>query len=101
MDLRQHKTHALVCGWGTVSQDDQFKDAIGEAQYSQNLHCMNINLLSPVRCGQTYLARDFKRKLICAQASIKHQKTTLVTFYFVDKLTFFILSTGFSVMQLS
>ena len=100
-DLRLHGTIALVCGWETVSQDDLLKDAIGDAQCSQNLDCMNIDLFGPQRCRRTCLARDFRRKLMCAPTSIKHEKTTLVTFYFVDKLTFFILSSGFFVTQLA
>ena len=101
IDLRQRGTNTLVCGWGSVSQDDLYKDAIGDAQWSRNLHCMNVELLSQERCQHASLSRDFKRKLICAQASIKHQKTTSVTIYFVDKLMFFILSSGFFVMQLA
>ena len=87
--VREIGTVALVCGWGTVSQDNLFKDAIGDAQYSQNLHCMNIDLLGPLSCQKILLARDFKTKLMCGRALRKHQKITLVTFHSGNKLTCF------------
>ena len=87
INLRQIGTIALLCGWGTVSQDDVLNDGTRDEQYLQNLHCVNIELLGSKVCKEAFLARDFKNKLICGQALRKHQKITLVTFYFGNKPT--------------
>ena len=92
---------AVVCGWETVSQDDVLDDATGDAKYSQNLHCMDLKLLSPPFCRQTFLTGDFAKKVICGEAFGTDHKITSVNFYFVNKLTFFILSSGFFVTQLA
>ena len=78
--IQLHRTRAdgLVCGWETVSQDDVLDDATGDAKYSQNLHCMNVRLLGQLPCQRAFLRRDFRRKLICGQSLIRHQKITLV-----------------------
>ena len=100
IDLRQIGTVALLCGWGTVSQDDVLNDGTGDAQYLQNLHCVNIELLGSKVCKQSPLTRDFKAKVICGYAIRNNQNITLVILYFGNKLTRFILSSGFHVMQL-
>ena len=87
INLRQIGTIALLCGWGTVPQDDVLNDGTGDAQYLQNLHCVNIKLFSSKVCKRSFLARDFKAKLICGEAVGEHQKITLVIFYFRNKLT--------------
>ena len=78
IDLRQQRMNALVCGWGTVSQDDVLDDATGDAKYSQNLHCMDLNLLGPLICRKYFSSGDFYKKVICAQALGIHQKIPLV-----------------------
>ena len=78
IDLRQVGANALVCGWGTVLQDDVLDNATGEVQYSQNLHCMGLNLSSPLHCKQAFSSKDFRRKLICGLALSRRQKITLV-----------------------
>ena len=100
-NLRQIGSTALLCGWGSVSQDDVLDDATGDAKYSQNLHCMNLILLTQPGCWQYFVTGDFERKVICGQAVETHHIITLVIFYFVNKLTFFILSSGFFVTQLA
>ena len=50
IQLNRLRTIGVVCGWGTVSQDDVFDGDTGDAKYSQNLHCMNVELLSQLRC---------------------------------------------------
>ena len=101
IDLRQIGTIALLCGWGTASQGDVLDDATGDAKYSQNLHCMDLKLLRPPLCRQSFLTGDFGRKIICGQAFGKHYKITSVSFYIVNKLTFFILSSRSFVTQLA
>ena len=71
-------TAALVCGWKTVPQDDVLDDATGDAKYSQNLHCMDLDLLSPRFCRKSLFSGDFKRRVICGQALGTRQKITLV-----------------------
>ena len=100
-NLHQIGARALVCGWGTVSQDDVLDDATGDAKYSQNLHCMDLKLLSPPLCRQSLLTGDFGKKVICGQAIGTHHNITLVSFYFVNKFTFFILSSRSFVTQLA
>ena len=71
-------TTALVCGWKTVPQDDVLDDATGDAKYSQNLHCMDLELLNPIFCRKSLFPADFQRIVICGQALGTHQKITLV-----------------------
>ena len=78
LNLIQIKTRALVCGWETVSQDDVFDDATGDAKYSQNLHCMELDLLSPPLCRKSLFSGDFQRKVICGQALGTYQIITWV-----------------------
>ena len=74
INLHQIGTSALVCGWKTESQDDVAYDATGDAKYSQNPHCMELDLLSPPHCRQSLLSGDFQRKAICGQALRTQQK---------------------------
>ena len=78
IQLNRARADGLVCGWGTVSHDDVFDDATGDAKYSQNLHCMDVQLLSQLRCQQAFLRRDFRSKLMCGQSLESNQKITLV-----------------------
>ena len=78
IQLHRARADGSVCGWGTVSHDDAFDDATGDAKYSQNLHCMDVQLLSQQRCPRAFLTRDFRRKLMCGQSSKSHQRITLV-----------------------
>ena len=71
-------TRSLVCGWGTASQGDVLDDATGDAKYSQNVRCMDFNLLSPLRCQQSLPSADFKKKVICGRALGTYRKITLV-----------------------
>ena len=77
IESRRVGADCLVCLWGTASQEDVFDDATEDAKFSQNLHCMNAELLSHTRCQQTSLSKDFS-KLMCGQSVNRHQKITLV-----------------------
>ena len=70
--------NAVVCGWKTISQDDVLAGATQNAQYLQNLHCTDLNLLGSQLCRQTLIYRDFREKLVCGEALGKYQKFTLV-----------------------
>ena len=76
--LHEVGADGLICGWGTVLQDDVCDDATGDEEYSQNLHCMNVELLSQLHCRQVFLSRDYKRKLMCGQSLERRQKITSV-----------------------
>ena len=71
-------SRALVCGWGTVPQDDVLDDATGDAKYSQNVRCMDFNLLSATLCQQFLLSGDFHRKVMCGEVLGTYRKITLV-----------------------
>ena len=71
-------SRAIVCGWGTVPQDDVLDDATGDAKYAQNLHCMDLDLLGLLFCRKSLFSGDFQRIVICGQALGTHQKITLV-----------------------
>ena len=78
INLPKIGTTALVCGCETVSLDDVLDEATGDAKYSQNLHCMNVELLNRQRCQKSLLLGDFQRKVICGETLGTYQKTTLV-----------------------
>ena len=78
INSHQIGTRALVCGWRTVPQDDVLDDATEDAKYSQNLHCMDLDVLSPPLCRKSLFSGDFQRRVICGQALGTHQKITLV-----------------------
>ena len=67
-----------LCGWGTTTEDDQNTRSLGDAEYSDDLHCMAINIL-PKECCKLYIkSGDFRKKLVCGDAKIRQQTTTLV-----------------------
>ena len=68
IDLRPGKKDALVCGWGAVINDDEsIEDSIGCDEYSEDLHCMSLNLHSEKTCNSAIRPGDYKRKLVCGK----------------------------------
>ena len=77
-DLRRHGKDALVCGWGSVTQDDELNNSIGNAEYSENLHCLPLQISSRASCERFVKYGDFRITLTCAKAKFPGAMATLV-----------------------
>ena len=73
-----HKSDATVCGWGTVRNADHEDYRLENAGYSENLHCMFLNLRNSTVCRTAIPGGDYRNKLICGEAKLTGQITTLV-----------------------
>ena len=78
INLIRHGYDALVCGWGTVTNDDEKSGSIGTAEYSENLHCLPLLMGNRQSCYNNIGYGDFQRKLLCAKAKFSGKKITLV-----------------------
>ena len=76
IDLRSHGNSASICGWGSVKEDDV--DDVGDASFSDNLNCLNIQLANRLTCFSAIRFGDYSKVLICGRAKYPDQKTTLV-----------------------
>ena len=94
IDLRNIGFNALVCGWGTVSQDNVVNNATGYAQYTDNLHCMCFRLQGTRACRKFLIRRDYEFKLICGKPEEEHQEiTSVISFEYITYGLFHIRST--------
>ena len=81
-DLRKQGSDASVCGWGPEIEDNQQDKFLENPQYSENLHCMPIQLRGPSYCKRTIKFGRYKSELICGHATLPWQKINFVsTFY--------------------
>ena len=78
INLLLHGRDAFVCGWGTVTKDDEINGSIGMAEYSENLHCLPLSVSNRPDCYRYIGLGDFKNQLSCAKAKFSGKKITLV-----------------------
>ena len=77
-DARIHGNNATLCGWGTVKGNDQRNSSIENAEYSEDLHCLILNMCSIDFCRRNVRIGNFKTKLLCGMAKITKQTSTMV-----------------------
>ena len=78
VDIRTWGFDATVCGWGTATEDDQKHDDIGNSNYSDDLHCMSLNLYSLRHCKSSARHGNFTHKMMLGYPEHSKQTTTLV-----------------------
>ena len=77
-NLLLDKPHATVCGWGSTEYDDHKYNFIGNAKFSENLHCMSITIRNDSICRKAVSGGDYRKKLMCGEATFGEQFPTLV-----------------------
>ena len=75
---RLHGSGATACGWGTVTIDEEETHEIGNAEYSNYLHCMSVTLYGRNICNDAIPPGDFRNKLICGLGNYTMPVTSLV-----------------------
>ena len=63
-----HKYYAEVCGWGSLAKDNGENACNENAEYSDNLHCMTLEICSMAICKKALPSGDYRRKLLCGRS---------------------------------
>ena len=79
MNIRVHRSDAVVCGWGTVTKKEPKNAHFRNSKHSDKLHCMSLNLRGDEACrGISRMKLDYRRKVMCGQTVESEQSILLV-----------------------
>ena len=66
-DIRFQGRDATLCGWGAKTKNKQYPKNILNSNFSDDLHCTNINIYSKNICTPNIPPGDFGKNLLCGQ----------------------------------
>ena len=78
INLYSHKNYSTVCGWGSVTKNDNEYTEFENAENAEDLHCMTLELHNKDFCRRVTPMGDYRRRLLCGLAAHQGQITTVV-----------------------
>ena len=76
VNLHIQGANAAVCGWSTENPLGQIN--IADANYSDNLQCVELLLYGNISCRKLIQRGNFKDQLLCGKSDSPDKITTLV-----------------------
>ena len=79
MNIRVHRSDAVVCGWGAVTKKEPTNVLFRNSKHSEKPHCMYLNLRGNEACrGISRMKLDYRRKVMCGKPVESEQSILLV-----------------------
>ena len=79
MNIRVHRSDAVVCGWGAVTKKEPNNAHFKNSKNLDKLHCTSLRLRGEEICRDiTRIKLDYRRKVMCAQRVKSEQSILLV-----------------------
>ena len=79
VNLHLQGANAAVCGWSTENRLGQIN--IGDANYSDNLQCVELLLYGNIHCSKLIQGGNYNNQLLCGKSDSPDQITTLVNMF--------------------
>ena len=79
MNIRIHKSDAVVCEWCTVTKEEPRNAHFKNSKHLDKLHCTSLRLRGEEICRNiTRIQLDYRRKVMCGQTVESDQSILLV-----------------------